>query len=164
MNLYELTTEYEALLAEYDAAEDDERRAELLEMIDAVQDDISDKGEAYARVLRNLTAQRDAYKAEAQRLTAKARAAEAAQERLKAQLLGAMQRVGATKLQTSIGAWSVRTNPWSVEVMDVDAVPAEYHVPQPDKIDKRAILTAFKATGELIDGVQMCQTTGIQFR
>jgi len=164
MNLYELTTEYEALLAEYDAAEDDKRRAEVLGMIDAVQDDIGDKGEAYARVLRNLTAQRDAYKAEAQRLTAKARAAEAAQERLKAQLLGAMQRVGATKLQTSIGAWSVRTNPWSVEVLDVDAVPAEYHVPQPDKIDKRAVLKHFNETAEILPGVMMNQTTGIQFR
>lgn len=164
MNLYELTTEYTALLAEYEAAEDDERRAEVLDMIDALQDDIGDKGEAYARVLRNLTAQRDALKDEAKRLTDKARAADAAVERLKAQLLSAMQRVGATKLHTSIGAWSVRTNPWSVDVVDVDAVPAEYHVPQPDKIDKRAILAAFKETGEIVDGVMMNQTTGIQFR
>ena len=164
MNLYELTTEYEALLAEYDAAEDDERRGELLEMIDTLQDDISDKGEAYARVLRNLTAQRDAYKAEAQRLTAKARAAEAAQERLKAQLLGAMQRVGATKLQTSIGAWSVRTNPWSVEVIKLEDVPEEYRIPQPDKVDKRAVLKHFNETAEILPGVMMNQTTGIQFR
>lgn len=164
MTLYELTTEYEALLAEYEAAEDDERRDELLEMIDTLQDDIGDKGEAYARVLRNLGAQRDAYKAEAQRLTNKARAAEAAQERLKAQLLSAMQRVGASKIQTTIGAWSVRTNPWSVEVLDMDTVPAEYHVPQPDKIDKRAILQNFKETGEILPGVLMHQTTGIQFR
>lgn len=164
MTLYELTTEYEALLAEYEAAEDDERRAEVLDMIDAVQDDIGDKGEAYARVLRNLSAQRDAYKAEADRLTRKAKASEKAMEGLKAQLLSAMQRVGANKLETSIGKWSVRTNPWSVEVMDVDAVPAEYHVPQPDKIDKRAILAAFKETGEIITGVMMNQTTGIQFR
>lgn len=164
MTLYELTTEYEALLAEYEAAEDDERRGELLEMIDTLQDDIGDKGEAYARVLRNLTAYRDAYKAEADRLTRKARAAEKAVEGLKAQLLSAMQRVGATKLETSIGKWSVRTNPWSVEVLDVDAVPEEYHVPQPDKIDKRAILAAFKETGEIVGGVMMNQTTGIQFR
>lgn len=164
MTLYELTTEYEALLAEYEVAEDDERRAEVLDMIDAVQDDIGDKGEAYARVLRNLSAQRDAYKAEADRLTRKAKASEKAMEGLKAQLLSAMQRVGANKLETSIGKWSVRLNPWSVEVMDVDAVPAEYHVPQPDKIDKRAILAAFKETGEIIDGVMMNQTTGIQFR
>lgn len=164
MNLYELTTEYEALLAEYEAAEDDERRAELLEMIDALQDDIGDKGEAYARVLRNLAAQKDAYRDEAQRLMSKARAAENAQERLKAQLLSAMQRVGATKLQTSIGKWSVRVNPWSVEVLDVDAVPAEYHVPQPDKIDKRAVLKNFNETAEILPGVMMNQTTGIQFR
>lgn len=164
MTLYELTTEYEALLAEYEVAEDDERRAEVLDMIDAVQDDIGDKGEAYARVLRNLSAQRDAYKAEADRLTRKAKANEKAMEGLKAQLLSAMQRVGANKLETSIGKWSVRLNPWSVEVMDVDAVPAEYHVPQPDKIDKRAILATFKETGEIVGGVMMNQTTGIQFR
>lgn len=164
MTLYELTTEYEALLAEYEVAEDDERRAEVLDMIDAVQDDIGDKGEAYARVLRNLSAQRDAYKAEADRLTRKAKASEKAMEGLKAQLLSAMQRVGANKLETSIGKWSVRTNPWSVEVMDVDAVPAEYHIPQPDKIDKRAILASFKETGEIVGGVMMNQTTGIQFR
>lgn len=164
MNLYELTTEYTALLAEYEAAEDDERRGELLDMIDAIQDDIGDKGEAYARVLRNLSAQRDAYKAEADRLTKKAKASEKAMEGLKAQLLSAMQRVGANKLETSIGKWSVRLNPWSVDVLDVDAVPAEYHVPQPDKIDKRAILAAFKETGEIITGVMMNQTTGIQFR
>ena len=164
MTLYELTTEYKALLAEYEAAEDDERRAEVLDMIDAVQDDIGDKGEAYARVLRNLSAQRDAYKAEADRLTKKAKASEKAMEGLKAQLLSAMQRVGANKLETSIGKWSVRRNPWSVDVLDVDAVPAEYHVPQPDKIDRAAILRAFKATGEIVDGVMMNQTTGIQFR
>lgn len=145
MTLYELTTEYEALLAEYEAAEDDERRVEVLDMIDAVQDDIGDK-------------------AEADRLTKKAKASEKAMEALKAQLLSAMQRVGANKLETSIGKWSVRTNPWSVDVLDVDAVPAEYHVPQPDKIDKLAILAAFKETGEIIAGVMMNQTTGIQFR
>ena len=164
MTLYELTTEYEALLAEYEAAEDDERRAEVLDMIDTLQDDIGDKGEAYARVLRNLSAQRDAYKAEADRLTRKAKASEKAMEGLKAQLLSAMQRVGANKLETSIGKWSVRTNPWSVEVMDVDAVPAEYHVPQPDKIDKAAMIREHKATGEVFEGAEFKQEQGIRFR
>jgi seryl-tRNA synthetase len=164
MNLYELTTEYTALLAEYEAAEDDERRGELLDMIDALQDDIGDKGEAYARVLRNLTAQHDALEAEAKRLTDKADAVEAAQKRLKAQLLSAMQRVGATKLQTSIGAWSVRINQPSVDVLDANKVPAEYHVPQDDKIDKRAILKNFKETGEIVGGVSIYRTTSIQFR
>ncbi len=164
MTLYELTTEYEALLAEYEAAEDDERRAEVLEMIDAVQDDIGDKGEAYARVLRNLSAQRDAYKAEADRLTRKAKAAEKAMEGLKAQLLSAMQQAGANKLQTSIGKWSVRMNPWRVDVYDMDAVPDNFRIPQPDKIDKKGILAFFKETGEILPGVMMNQTTGIQFR
>lgn len=164
MTLYELTTEYEALLAEYEAAEDDERRAEVLDMIDAVQDDIGDKGEAYARVLRNLSAQRDAYKAEADRLTKKAKASEKAMEGLKAQLLSAMQRVGADKLETSIGKWSVRLNPWSVDVIKLEDVPEEYRIPQPDKVDKRAVLKHFNETAEILPGVMMNQTTGIQFR
>ena len=164
MTMYELTTEYSALVAEYEAAEDDARRAEVLQMMDALQDEIGDKGEAYARVLRNMEAAAAAYRTEAQRLLDKARAQASAAMRLKEQLLTAMKRSGATKLQTSIGTWTVQRNPWSAEVMDASAIPAEFHIPQPDKIDRQAIIRHFKATGEIVDGVMMNQDTGLRFR
>lgn len=163
-NIYELSTEYAALMAEYEMAEDEERRAEVWAMIDALQDDIADKAEAYARIMRNMQAEADAYKAEAQRLQKRQKAAENAVEQLKGRLLNAMQAVGANEISTTIGKWRVQMNPWSVNVLDDAAVPAEYHIPQPDKIDKAAILKHFKASGELLTGVEMTQTAGLRFR
>lgn len=163
-NIYELSTEYAALMAEYEMAEDEERRADVWAMIDALQDDIADKAEAYARIMRNMQAEADAYKAEAQRLQKRQKAAENAVEQLKGRLLNAMQAVGANEISTSIGKWRVQMNPWSVTILDDAAVPAEYHIPQPDKIDKAAILKHFKASGELLTGVEMTQTAGLRFR
>lgn len=163
-NLYELTTEYAALLAEYDMAEDDARRAEVLIMIDQVQDDIGDKAEAYARIMKNLQADADAYEAEAKRMAAKAKAAKNAVEGLKMRLLDAMRQFDATEIKTSIGKWRIQNNPWSCEITDADRVPAEYHIPQPDKIDRIALLKHFKDTGEMLDGVEYVQTAGLRFR
>lgn len=163
-NLYELSTEYAALMAEYDAAEDDEQRARVWTMIDALQDDIADKAEAYARIMRNMQAEAEGYKAEAQRLARKQKAAEAAVEGLKQRLLNAMTLVGAGEIRTSIGKWRIQANPWSCEITDADKVPAEYHVPQPDKIDRAGLLKRFKETGEMLDGVEYTQTTGLRFR
>ena len=163
-NLYDLTTEYAALLAEYDMAEDDARRAEVLTMIDQVQEDIGDKAEAYARIMRNLQADAEAYDAEAKRLAAKAKAAKNAIDGLKARLMDVMQMFGATEIRTSIGKWRIQNNPWSCKIMDADRVPAEYHIPQPDKIDSLGLLKRFRETGEMLDGVEYTQTAGLRFR
>lgn len=163
-NLYELSTEYTALMAEYEAAEDDAQRAEVWAMIDALQDDIADKAEAYARIMRNMQAEAESYKAEAQRLTKKQKAAEAAVEGLKQRLLDAMTLTGAGEIKTSIGKWRIQNNPWRCKVVDADAVPAEYHIPQPDMIDRAGLLKRFKETGEMLDGVEYTQTNGLRFR
>lgn len=163
-NLYELTTEYAELVDQYEMADNDEQRAEILAAIGAVQGDIGDKAEAYARIIRNMQADADAYKAESQRLANKQRAAERAVEGLKARLLNAMTAVGASEIRTDIGKWRIQMNPWSVRVLDDAAVPAEYHIPQPDKIDKAGILKRFKETGELLNGVEVTQVAGLRFR
>ena len=162
-NLYELTNDYYDLMREYEFSEDDQR-AEVLQRIYGLQDTISDKAEAYARIIRNLKADAEAYKAEAQRLTAKQRAAESAIDGLKSRLLDAMNAIGADEIKTTIGKWRVQMNPASCQVIDDSAVPAEYHIPQPDKIDRNSILKHFKTTGELLPGVEITQTAGIRFR
>lgn len=163
-NLYDLTAEYAALLAAYDVAEDDAQRADVLTMIDQVQEGIGDKAEAYARIIKNLQADADAFDAEAKRMAAKAKAAKNAVEGLKARLLDAMQQFNATEIKTSIGKWRIQNNPWSCEITEPDKVPAEYHVPQPDKIDRVALLKRFRETGEMLDGVEYIQTAGLRFR
>ena len=151
-NLYDLTAEYAALLAAYDVAEDDAKRADVLTMIDQVQEDIGDKAEAYARIIKNLQADADAFDAEAKRMAAKAKAAKNAVEGLKARLLDAMQQFDATEIKTSIGKWRIQNNPWSCEITE------------PDKIDRMALLKRFRETGEMLDGVEYIQTAGLRFR
>lgn len=164
MTLYELTEGYDSLLGMYDAAETPDEREDILNMLAEVEGDISDKAEAYARIMRNKQAEAEALKNESDRLTAKRRAAERVVERLKEAITDAMKLTCLREIPTSIGKWRLSMNPWSCEVTDPDSVPEEWHVPQPDKIDKAGLLKRFRETGELVHGVEFRQTSGARFR
>lgn len=162
-SLYELSASYAALINMYDEAETEEKRETIVRMLLSGEEAIADKAEAYARIMRNKQAEAKALKAEADRLTAKRRAAEAVIERLKTALLNAMKLTNTDVIPTTIGKFRKQANPWSVEVIDVDKVPKKYHIAQPDKIDKNGLLDNFKATGEIVDGVEFKQEQGIRF-
>ena len=162
--LYELSAGYASLLDMYDQAETDAERADILDMLASAEGDITDKAEAYARIMKNKAAEAEGFKAEADRLTAKRRAAEAVVERMKEAIANAMLMVGAKEIGTSIGKWRLQDNPWSCEVLNVNEVPEEWHIKVEDKIDKRGLVDHFKATGEMIDGVEFKRTTGARFR
>lgn len=163
-SLYDISASYASLIDSYDNAESDEERQEIIELMIYYQDSIQDKAEAYARIIRNKQAEVDALKNEVDRLTDKRRSAENVIERLKAALLETMTVTNTDCIPTSIGKWRKQSNPWACDIVDVDSVPAEYHIAQPDKINKRALLDRFKETGEIIDGVVFNQTVGIRFR
>ena len=163
-SLYDLTGDYMAIMDAIDGVEDESQLDDLLGQLTAIQDAIGDTAEAYARIIRNKTAEAEALKAEADRLTARKRAAERVVDELKARLKDSMTAVGATKLTTSIGAWSIQTNPPSVAITDEAQIPAEWRIPQPDKIDKGGILKWFKDSGEIIPGTEIERGTSIRFR
>lgn len=163
-SLYDISASYASLIDSYDNAESDEERQEIIELMIYYQDSIQDKAEAYARIMRNKQAEVDALKAEVERLTEKRKAAENVIDRLKAALLDTMTVTNTDSIQTSIGKWRKQANPWACEVINADCIPEQYHIKQPDKIDKRALLDMFKNTGEIIDGVVFNQTIGIRFR
>ena len=163
-SLYELSASYSTLLGMYDLAETDEEREEVLKLLATADGDISEKAEAYARIIKNKEAEADGLKKEADRLTKRKRVAENIIARLKAAMLDAMKLTSQTEIQTGIGKWRVQTNPWSCDVVDIDDVPQEYHVHQPDVADKKAILDYFKQTGEIVPGVTFKQELGVRFR
>ena len=163
-NLYELSAGYASILDAYDAAETDEEREELLAMLADAGDEISNKAENYAKVIRMKEEEAKGFKAEADRLTARRQAAENMVKRLKAALLDAMKLTNTQEIKTSIGKWRVQNNPLSCEVVDIDKVPIQYHIKQEDKIDKKGLIDYYKQTGELIDGVEFKQEQGIRFR
>jgi putative NADH-flavin reductase len=162
--LYELSEGYAQMMAMYEQAETEAERADLLDLLAGAEGDITEKAEAYARIMKNKQAEAEGFKAEAERLTAKRKAAEAVVERMKEAITTAMMLVGAQEIGTTIGKWRLQENPWSCEVVDVDAVPEEWHIKVEDKIDKRGLVKHFQMTGEMMPGVEFHRSTGARFR
>ena len=125
---------------------------------------MSIKADNYAKIIKSKEAESKAYHEEAERLDKKSKSAANVAKRLKEVMLDAMKLTNTTSIPTSIGRWYTQSNPWSCEILDADKVPAEYHVPQPDKIDKASMLKRFKETGEIVDGVEFRQELGVRFR
>jgi hypothetical protein len=163
-SLYELSAEYAGFLDAYANAQNEEEAAEILQSLVDIHGELTEKAEAYARVIRNVSAEAQAFRDEAKRLTKKAVAGENLVERLKQAVLENMKVTGQKKIPTSIGAWSTQLNPMSCDVTDPDKVPERFHVKQPDKIDKAAMIREHKATGEIFDGAKFTQELGIRFR
>lgn len=164
MTLYELTNEFMDAINSYDCAETDEERADIANWLIHTKGDLGAKADAYARIIKNKQAEAKALKEEADRLTEKRRAAENLIERLKAALLETMKQTGIEQIGTSIGKWRLQYNPVSCEVFSPELVPARFIVPQPDKIDKAALIREYNSTGEEFPGVQFRKEQGIRFR
>lgn len=162
MNLYELTGEYYALQQMLEEGAADE--SEIMAALEAVTDGIERKADAYARIIKNMTAEADALEAEAKRLNARRAALNNGIDRLKANLQNAMTATGQRKIKTSIGSWYIQHNPMSANVTDVSKVPARFLIEQPPKVDRQAMLREFKDTGELFDGVEFVSGESVRFR
>ena len=162
--LYEIAGQYAQLYAELEDAQSEAEAESILERIDAINADLAGKAEAYAKVCRNLTAAAEAMKTESQRLDKRRAIAEKSVTRLKERMAWAMKQANAQKVQTSIGGWSLRKNPAHVVILAENEIPMEYMVAQPMKVDKAAILTHYKETGEVIPGTTVEADTGIVFK
>lgn len=162
--LYELTDAYVSLLAQYEDAATDDERTDIITAITAVETDITEKADNYARLIKNANAESVALADEIRRLTAKKTAADNFVKRLKDNLLFAMNIAGATEIRTTIGKWYIQKNPQKVTITDEMMVPARFLVEQPPQFDKKAILAEFKETGELFSGVEITQDESVRFR
>ena len=163
-SLYELSAWYANLLEQYDSAETDEERDEIAAYLVNAEGDMAAKADAYAKLIRNKTAEAEAFRNEAKRLTAKAKAGENLIERLKGAMLDAMQMAGMDKIPTSIGKWRLQKNPYSCKVTDWTKIPQEFREPQPDKVDSAGLIKHYKATGEVFDGCEIKQEMGVRFQ
>lgn len=163
-SLYELSAEYAAFLEAYESASCEEEAAEILQSLVDIHGTLEEKSENYAKLIKNVEADEKAFKDESDRLDKKAKSAKNFVERLKKAQLEAMQMTGLTEIKTSIGKWRKQLNPMSCDVTDPDKVPERFHVPQPDKIDKAAMIREHKATGEVFEGAEFKQEQGIRFK
>lgn len=130
------------------AAEEGE---DVTEQLSALAGRIEDKAAALVRIERDLQLDADKLGEEVRRLTARKRAVEANRDRLRDYLRSNMDvcgihRVKAAAFTITLGAESER-----VEVVDEALVPETY-VRIKREVDKRAVLDAYRTTGEVVAG------------
>ena len=158
MNLYEITQSIAQLVELMDEGEIPE---------EAFNDTVESLGaeeaiEGVVKAIRNTLADAEAYKAEAERLTEKRRQAEDKVDRLKKLILDYLTTTDQKKAAAGIFSVSRRAAK-SCELIDEAAIPAEFLIAQPPKVDKKTILAKLK-DGEEIPGAQLKETESIMIK
>lgn len=163
MKLYELTGEYERLRA---LAESSDNESEVNMALSAIDAAIERKAEGIGKVLAELEASAQAAADEAKRLVETAKRYDANAERLKTYMLVQMQIMGVTEIKA--GSFRVRRqqNPEKVVITNEAALGLVPYIRTKvvSTIDKRAILDAYKSTGECIEGTEVVRDERVSFR
>lgn len=159
--LYSLAVEWERLIGLLEDPESDP--AEVDAELQRVAGDIRKKGHGVAVVIQTLENMAALQKAEGKRLVDKARANETHANRLRDYAKRCMQQLGIQRIEAGTHTLSLRLNPPSVVVLDAAAVPGEFQrTTVTVDVDKRAILDAFKATGEIPPGVDVVRNESLR--
>jgi hypothetical protein len=135
----------------------------FLDTLSAISESLEDKVESTAKFIRCLDGDIEAIKAEEKRLADKRKVLENKVSSIKEYLQNEMEFSGIDKVKRPTLTVSIQLNPPSVEVLDESVIPSIFMIPQPEKIDKKAILKALK-DGEEIPGCEITQSRGLRIR
>ena len=122
--LYELTNNYEQVLSMiYDEDVDEQM---ILDTLESIEGEIEDKADGYAKIIKELEAQRDARKVESKRLSDSAKVFDNRVNSLKQNLFNAMKQTGKTKFATDLFTFNIAKN-GGKQALTIDGdVPEEY--------------------------------------
>ena len=123
-NLYQLTNNYETVLNMlYDEDADEEM---ILDTLEAIEGEIEDKADNYAKIIKELEAKQNTRKEEAKRLTESAKVFENRVKALKSNLFNSMKATGKTKFATDLFSFNIAKN-CGKQTLTIDGeVPEEY--------------------------------------
>lgn len=159
MTLFELTAEYKYIL---ELAEDPEADPDIISThLEEITLDIKDKADNIAHVLTQLSGDIETIKKEEERLYRVRTRLTGNMERLKVYLENSMRETGMVKFKTAYHSFRIQKNPQSVRILEGETIPEKYLIPQPPKVDKRAILADMKA-GEELPFAELYQTEGVR--
>lgn len=157
MNLYELS------LAFQDVQNMDLDPEVMKDTLDSIEDAIESKAENIAKLVRNLESDVSAYKEEEDRLKTKRQATENKVKWLKTYLEDNMKLTGKTKFKSGMFNFLIQKNPASVDITDEKAIPEEFLIQQPPKVDKTSLKEILKR-GIEVPGAELKQTEGLRIR
>lgn len=160
MKLYELTQNYMNLQA---LLEDETISQDIIEAaMKEVGDDIEEKAQNYAVIMKNLEAEAAALEKEEKRLAARKSSLKNRNKILKDHLENSMKSIGKTKFKTNLFSFNIGKNPSSVNIDDENLIPDQYIV-YTKSVAKKAMLDDIKK-GVIIPGVSLKQTESLKIR
>jgi phage host-nuclease inhibitor protein Gam len=149
--LYELTERYNNLLA---LLEDETIDSSAVnEAVNSLEEELIDKAQSIAKILKNIEGDIAAFKAEEKRLKEARIAKENKYNGLKACLEDNLKRANIDKV-AGIVPLGFRKCPPSVEIVDPKLIPVEYIKPHDPEFNKQAILSELNA-GNPVAGAKL---------
>lgn len=161
MTLYEMTDNYKSVLEMAQNPDIDEQA--IKDTLEAIQGDIKEKADGYAKVIKELDWEMDKLTAEIKRLTDRKNTIQNNIAYMKQSLKEAMTETGNTKFRTDLFSFNIQRNPPALVVDDEKAIPQEYLIPQEPKIDKKAIIDFLKS-GNYVPYAHIEQSEGVRIR
>lgn len=175
-SLYEMTEDFRQFVEYLDTCEEGEELTDhLKEALDNLKEDIQDKIDVYAKVIKNKQAANDARDAEIKRLQAAKKSDEKSIEYLKTIMKLAMEatispdKKGKIKTKTAFASYWIQKNPKKVvmDCQELDLVPEKYLVPQEPTINRELLLKDLE-DGQILPSLEgiahIEQSSGIRFR
>jgi vacuolar-type H+-ATPase subunit I/STV1 len=159
--LYEISERYKNIQVLLDNPE--LPNGEIKKALDNIGEEFDIKAENVAKVISAMNSDTDGIKREVERLQERKRTIENRVKGLKTYIYEQMQALNKKKIKGKLFTLSIQKNSPSVSVIDEGAVPGQYKIPQPPKLDKKAILTDLKRDKK-IDGVEIKQGTSLRIR
>lgn len=160
--LYELTNAYNNVLT---LIEEGATPEEMELTLANIEDEIENKADSYAVIIKTLEAHKKMLAEEEKRLYSKRKNLEGNIDRLKRNLENSMELVGKKKFKTDKFSFGIQKNPMSANILDESKVPEKYKkVIEAINIDKKSMIADFKDNGELIDGVEFIQSESLRIR
>lgn len=168
--LYELTG---TLLSLMDLLyEEDVDEKALLRACEAVELEIEEKADGYAKILKSMDADIDSIKSEEQRLKKRRLTLEHRKAELKGNLEQSMRAIGKTKFRTELFSFGIQKNPPSISISDSASFirwcqeeGREDLLKQKEpEINKTAVKDAILKDGEVIEGASIVQMERLDIR
>jgi len=157
-SLYELTGDYKRL----EELEEELDPQTFKDTMDSITGAIEEKAIGYANVIKQFQADAKMLGGEEQRLAERRHAIETKIGLMQESLFEAMEIAGTPKIKSPKFTVWIQNNPVSVNVTNEKAVPKEFYIPQPPKLDKKQLREELRH-GD-IPGVELVQTRGIRIK
>ena len=126
MKLFEIANQYENILSQTFDSETGEINEEALTALDAVKDDIKEKGIAIASFIKNIDAERKAIEEAKKSMGEREARLNNRVTYLTSYLQSNMERCGITEINCPYFAIKLKKCPISVDVIDENSIPETY--------------------------------------